>query len=118
MGNLESRRDWGFAGDYVRAMHLMMQQEVPDDFVIGTGETHQGKEFAEIAFARLGLNWEDHIRTDPQFLRPAEVDLLIADATKAKEKLGWVPTVTFQQLAEMMVDSDLAAESRLAALPA
>ncbi len=118
MGNLESRRDWGFAGDYVRAMHLMMQQEVPDDFVIGTGETHQGKEFAQIAFARLGLNWEDYIRTDPQFLRPAEVDLLIADATKAKEKLGWTPTVSFQQLVEMMVDSDLAAESRLAALPA
>jgi GDPmannose 4,6-dehydratase len=118
MGNLESRRDWGYAGDYVRAMHLMLQQAQPDDYVIGTGETHQGKEWAQIAFSRLGLDWEEYVRSDEQFMRPAEVDLLIADATKARKKLGWKPKVSFQQLIEMMVDADLAAESRLAAAPA
>ena len=86
LGNLEPRRDWGFAGDYVRAMHLMMQQPEPDDYVIGTGETHQIKECAEVAFARVGLNWEDYVRSDAQFMRPAEVDLLIADPTKAQEE--------------------------------
>ncbi|MBI5285852.1 MAG: GDP-mannose 4,6-dehydratase [Chloroflexi bacterium] len=113
MGNLEPRRDWGFAGDYVRAMHLMLQQDEPDDYVIGTGKTHQIKECARIAFERLGMNCEDYVRSDPQFMRPAEVDLLIADASKAKAKLGWEPQVSFQQLIEMMVDADLAAESRL-----
>jgi GDPmannose 4,6-dehydratase len=118
MGNLESRRDWGYAGDYVRAMHLMLQQSQPDDYVIGTGETHQGKEWAQIAFSRLGLDWEEYVRSDEQFMRPAEVDLLIADAAKARKKLGWKPKVSFQQLIEMMVDADLAAESKLAAAPA
>ncbi len=114
MGNLEPRRDYGFAGDYVRAMYLMLQQPEADDYVIGTGETHQIKDAARIAFERLGLNYEEYVRSDPQFMRPAEVDLLIADASKAKAKLGWEPQVSFQQLIEMMVDSDLAAESRLA----
>jgi len=115
MGNLETRRDWGYAGDYVRAMHLMMQQPAPDDYVIGTGETHQGKEWAQIAFDCVGLNWEDYVRSDPQFMRPAEVDLLIADPGKARKKLRWKPQVPFRQLIEMMVESDLAAESRLQA---
>jgi GDPmannose 4,6-dehydratase len=115
MGNMESYRDWGFAGDYVRAMHLMLQQLKADDFVIGTGETHQIKECAEIAFARVGLNWRDHVKSDEQFMRPAEVDLLIADASKARKKLKWKPQVSFQQLIEMMVDADVEAESRLAA---
>lgn len=115
MGNLETRRDWGYAGDYVRAMHLMMQQPQPDDYVIGTGETHQGKEWAQIAFDCVGLNWEDYVRTDAQFMRPAEVDLLIADPAKAHKKLRWKPEVSFRQLIEMMVESDLAAESRLQA---
>ena len=118
LGNLEPRRDWGFAGDYVRAMHLMMQQPEPDDYVIGTGQTHQIKECAQVAFERVGLNWEQHIRSDAQFMRPAEVDLLIADPSKAREKLGWTPEVSFKQLIEMMVDADLAAESRLQAAPA
>ncbi|HYM14783.1 MAG TPA: GDP-mannose 4,6-dehydratase [Dehalococcoidia bacterium] len=112
LGNLEPRRDWGFAGDYVRAMHLMLQQDEADDYVIGTGETHQIKDCAQVAFEHLGLNYEDYVRTDPQFMRPAEVDLLIADAAKARTKLGWAPTVTFDELIRMMVDSDLAAEAR------
>ncbi|MBI5288968.1 MAG: GDP-mannose 4,6-dehydratase, partial [Chloroflexi bacterium] len=115
MGNMEPRRDWGFAGDYVKAMHLMLQQPEADDYVIGTGETHQIKDCAQIAFERVGLNWEDYIRSDPQFMRPAEVDLLIADPTKAKTKLGWKPEVSFRQLIEMMVDHDLQAEARLQA---
>lgn len=115
LGNLEPRRDWGFAGDYVRAMHLMLQQPTPDDYVIGTGETHQIKEVAEIAFSHVGLNWKDYVRSDPQFMRPAEVDLLIADASKARRKLKWKPTVSFEQLIQMMVESDLAAESKVAA---
>ena len=112
MGNLEPRRDYGFAGDYVRAMHLMLQAPEPDDYVIGTGQTHQIKDAARIAFERVGLNYEDYVRSDAQFLRPAEVDLLIADASKARAKLGWQPTVSFKELIEMMVDADLAAESR------
>ncbi|MEX0749182.1 MAG: GDP-mannose 4,6-dehydratase [Dehalococcoidia bacterium] len=115
MGNLDTRRDWGYAGDYVRAMHKMMQQPEADDFVIGTGETHQGKEWAQIAFECVGLNWEDYVRSDPQFMRPAEVDLLIADASKARKKLRWKPEVSFRQLIEMMVESDLAAEAKLQA---
>ena len=113
MGNLEPRRDYGFAGDYVRAMYLMLQHAEPDDYVIGTGETYQIKDAARIAFKHVGLNYEDHIRSDEQFMRPAEVDLLIADASKARKKLGWKPKVSFQQLIEMMVEADLAAESRL-----
>jgi GDPmannose 4,6-dehydratase len=115
MGNLETRRDWGYAGDYVRAMHLMMQQGEAEDYVIGTGETHQGKEWAQIAFEHVGLDWEDYVRSDPQFMRPAEVDVLTADATKAREKLGWRPEVSFRELVAMMVDADLAAESKLQA---
>jgi GDPmannose 4,6-dehydratase len=118
LGALDPRRDWGFAGDYVRAMHLMMQQDKPDDFVIGTGQTHQVRDCARIAFECVGLNYEDYVRSDEQHMRPAEVDLLIADATKAREKLGWAPQVSFQQLIEMMVESDLAAESRLQAASA
>jgi GDPmannose 4,6-dehydratase len=118
MGDLEPRRDYGFAGDYVKAMHLMLQQDAPDDFVIGTGEAHQIKECAAIAFTHAGLNWEEYIRSDPQFMRPAEVDLLIADAKKAREKLGWQPEVSFKQLIEMMVEADLEAESRLLATSA
>jgi len=118
LGDIEPRRDWGYAGDYVRAMHLMLKAKKPDDYVIGTGETHQVKDFARLAFGRLGLNWEDHVRTDPQFIRPAEVDLLIADASKAKKELGWKPDVSFRQLVEMMVDADLAQESKLSAASA
>ena len=110
LGNLDSKRDWGFAGDYVRAMHLMLQQTEPDDYVVGTGEYHSVAEFAEIAFARVGLDWSDYVRTDPRFMRPAEVDHLLGDASKAKNKLGWHPTVSFQQLVEMMVDHDMALE--------
>jgi len=118
MGDLEPRRDWGYAGDYVRAMHLMLRAAEPDDYVIGTGETHQAREFAELAFARLGLDYRDYVRTDPQFIRPAEVDLLRADPTKAREKLGWQPEVTFHGLVDMMVDADLETEARLRAAPA
>jgi GDPmannose 4,6-dehydratase len=113
MGNLDTRRDWGFAGDYVKAMHLMMQAPQADDFVIGTGETHQGKEWAELAFKHVGLDWRDYVRSDPQFMRPAEVDLLIADPSKAKKKLKWKPKVSFEELIQMMVDADLEAEARL-----
>jgi GDPmannose 4,6-dehydratase len=115
LGNLEPRRDWGFAGDYVRAMHLMMQAPEPDDYVIGSGETHQIKEAADLAFKHVGLNWQDYVKIDQQFMRPAEVDLLIADASKAKKKLGWEPKVSFAELIGMMVESDLATESRLQA---
>ncbi|MBF6600835.1 MAG: GDP-mannose 4,6-dehydratase [Dehalococcoidia bacterium] len=118
MGNLESRRDWGYAGDYVRAMHLMLQQAEPDDYVIGSGETHQIKEFAELAFARLGLDYREFVRSDPQFMRPAEVDLLIADPSKARRKLRWKPEVSFRRLVDMMVDADVEAESRVQAATA
>jgi len=107
MGNLDAKRDWGFAGDYVKAMWLMLQQDEPDDFVISTGEYHTVKELVEIAFERVGLDWEKHIVTDPRFIRPAEVDILVGDYTKAKTKLGWEPEVSFKQMVEMMVDSDL-----------
>ena len=107
MGNLEPRRDYGFAGDYVRAMHLMLQAPEPDDYVIGTGQTHQIKDAARIAFERVGLNYEDHVRSDPQFMRPAEVDLLVGDASKAHARLGWEPKVSFEQLVQMMVEADL-----------
>ncbi|MGQ0721649.1 MAG: GDP-mannose 4,6-dehydratase [Candidatus Eiseniibacteriota bacterium] len=109
LGNLDSRRDWGFAGDYVRAMWLMLQQEEPDDFVIATGETHSVREFAERAFACVGLDWEKHVVVDPKLYRPAEVDRLCGDATKARTKLGWKPEVSFGELVRMMVDADLAA---------
>ncbi len=107
MGNLNSKRDYGFAGDYVEAMYLMVQQDEPGDYVVATGETHEIKEFCELAFARVGLNWEDHVRISEEFFRPAEVDLLIGDATLARTKLGWTPKVDFEALVAMMVDADV-----------
>lgn len=108
MGNLEARRDWGYAGDYVRAMWLMLQQEKPDDYVVATGEAHSVRDFLEEAFGYLSLDYRDYVVVDPQFIRPAEVDYLVGDATKAREVLGWEPTVSFPQLVRMMVDADLA----------
>jgi GDPmannose 4,6-dehydratase len=108
LGNLEAKRDWGFAGDYVEAMWLMLQQERPDDYVIATGETHSVREFVTTAFAHVGIqDWERYVETDPQFLRPAEVDLLIGDASKARTQLDWKPRVSFHELVSMMVESDL-----------
>jgi GDPmannose 4,6-dehydratase len=107
LGNLEARRDWGYAGDYVRAMWLMLQQDEPHDYVIATGEDHSVLELCEVAFTRVGLDYRDHVVTDPAFLRPAEVDHLLGDPTKAQTELGWSPRVRFQQLIEMMVDADL-----------
>jgi GDPmannose 4,6-dehydratase len=107
LGNLEAQRDWGFAGDYVRAMWLMLQRDEPDDFVVSTGETHSVRELCEIAFARVGLDWHEHVVVDDKFLRPAEVDLLVGDATKAKTELRWEKTVTFADLVAMMVDADV-----------
>ena len=107
MGNLDARRDWGFAGDYVRAMWLMLQQDVPDDYVIATGETHSVRELIEVAFGHAGLDWKKHVTLDQRFLRPAEVDLLIGTPEKAKARLGWTPTVDFAGLVKMMVDADL-----------
>jgi GDPmannose 4,6-dehydratase len=114
MGNLDAKRDWGFAGDYVEAMWLMLQQDKPDDYVVATGETHTVREFLEEAFRVVGLRWQDYVEIDPRYYRPLEVDLLLGDATKAQKKLGWKPKVTFKDLARMMVDSDLAAEGWLA----
>ncbi|HNR95960.1 MAG TPA: GDP-mannose 4,6-dehydratase [Anaerolineae bacterium] len=107
LGNLDSRRDWGFAGDYVQAMWLMLQQEQPDDYVVGTGSTHSIRELCSVAFSYLGLNWEDYVVVDPALIRPAEVDLLIADPSKVREKLGWQPKVSFEELIHMIVDQDL-----------
>jgi GDPmannose 4,6-dehydratase len=107
LGNLDAKRDWGFAGDYVEAMWLMLQAETPDDYVIATGEEHSVQEFADIAFAHAGLDRNQHVKTDPEFLRPAEVDHLVGDAGKAREQLGWQPRVSFRELVEMMVDADL-----------
>lgn len=107
LGNLDAQRDWGFAGDYVQAMWLMLQQSEPRDYVVATGETHTVREFCELAFARANLNWEDYVTTDPNFYRPAEVHTLLGDARKAREELGWAPRVTFQELVDMMVDHDL-----------
>ena len=108
MGNLDARRDWGFAGDYVDAMWRMLQQDEADDYVVATGETHSIRELLDLAFGRVGIDdWEKHVVQDPRFFRPAEVDLLIGDASKARDTLGWVPEVGFPQLVHMMVDSDL-----------
>ena len=107
LGNLEAKRDWGYAGDYVRAMWLMLQQDEPDDYVIATGETHSVREFAELAFNYVGLKWEDYVVVDEKFYRPAEVHQLVGDASKGRKKLGWEPTVSFQALIEMMVKADL-----------
>ena len=108
LGNLESRRDWGFAGDYVRAMWSMLQHDVPDDYVIATGRTHSVREFCRLAFAAAGLDYEAHVVEDPRFVRPAEVDLLIGDSSKAKRVLGWEPSVAFEELVSRMVAADLA----------
>ena len=108
LGNLDAKRDWGFAGDYVEAMWLMLQQDTPDDYVIATGETHSVKEFLEEAFSQVQLDWKKHVEIDPRYFRPAEVDLLLGDATKAKKKLGWQPKVGFKTLVKQMVDADLA----------
>jgi GDPmannose 4,6-dehydratase len=109
LGNLDAKRDWGYAKDYVEAMWLMLQQEKADDYVIATGETHSVREFLEKAFAYVGLNWQDYVEIDPRYFRPAEVELLLGDPTKAKEKLGWTPQVTFGELVKIMVDADLQA---------
>jgi len=107
LGNLDAQRDWGYAGDYVRAMWMMLQQERPDDYVVGTGETHSVRELCEVAFDHVGLDWQDHVVQDPRFMRPAEVDLLVSDPSKAGRVLGWEPKVTFRELVQMMVDADL-----------
>ncbi|HVM06343.1 MAG TPA: GDP-mannose 4,6-dehydratase [Acidimicrobiales bacterium] len=107
LGNLDARRDWGFAGDYVRAMWLMLQQDTPGDYVVATGEAHSVRDFCELAFGSAGLDYRDHVVTDPRFMRPAEVDLLVGDATKAGERLGWKPEVSFADMVAAMVESDL-----------
>jgi GDPmannose 4,6-dehydratase len=107
LGNLEARRDWGYAGDYVEAMWLMLQQSAPDDYVVGTGETHSVRELVEIAFRRVGLDYREHVVSDPRYYRPAEVELLLADPGKARRELGWKPKVSFEELVTMMVDADL-----------
>lgn len=106
LGNLDAKRDWGFAGDYVEAMWLMLQQDKPDNYVIATGETHTVQELVEIAFGYLNLDWKNHVKIDPRFIRPAEVELLIGDSSKARAKLGWKPKVSFENLVKMMIDSD------------
>jgi len=113
LGNLDAKRDWGFAGDYVRAMWLMLQQDSADDFVIATGESHSVRSLVEVAFGHAGLDWQKHVRLDPKFLRPAEVDLLVGDSSKARKTLQWAPAVNFQQLITMMVDADLDRLSRV-----
>jgi GDPmannose 4,6-dehydratase len=112
LGNLEARRDWGFAGDYVEAMWLMLQQDAPDDYVVGTGEAHSVREFLELAFSYVGLDWRDSVEIDSRYFRPAEVDELRADASKARQVLGWEPKVGFRELVHTMVDADLAALNR------
>ncbi len=108
LGNLDAKRDWGFAGDYVEAMRLMLSHHEPDDFVVATGEAHTVREFCKAAFARAGLDWERHVVVRPEFYRPAEVHILLGDATKIRTTLGWKPTVGFRQLVHAMVDHDLA----------
>ena len=112
LGNLEAKRDWGYAKEYVEAMWLMLQQERPDDYVVATGETHSVEEFLEEAFSHVDLNWQDFVEIDPKYLRPAEVDLLIGDASKARTELGWEPKTTFRDLVRLMVDADLASVRR------
>jgi GDPmannose 4,6-dehydratase len=112
LGNLDARRDWGFAGDYVRAMWMMLQQDAPDDYVIATGEAHTVREFAERAFAHVGLDARDHLVVDRALYRPAEVEHLVGDASKARAKLGWRPAMSFDELVATMVDADLAALER------
>ena len=112
LGNLDAKRDWGYAGDYVRAMWLTLQQDAPSDYVVATGQTHSVRELCEVAFARVGLDWEDHVAVDERFVRKSEVDLLVGDASKARRELGWEPRVDFRGLVEMMVDADLARHER------
>ena len=112
LGNLDARRDWGFAGDYVRAMWLMLQQDEPDNYVISTGETHSVRDFVEIAFAHADLDYKKYVTQDPRFMRPAEVDLLLGDSSLARKKLGWEPSVSFEELVKMMVDADIAELSK------
>ena len=107
LGNLDSRRDWGYAGDYVKAMWMMLQQDQPDDYVVGMGETHSVRELCKVAFDYAGLDWEEHVVSDPAFYRPAEVDLLVSDPSKARQKLGWEAEISFEGLIQMMVDADL-----------
>jgi GDPmannose 4,6-dehydratase len=116
IGNMDAHRDWGFAGDYVLAMWMMLQQDRADDYVIATGVSHSVRELVEVAFTRAGLDWQKHVRVDPALLRPAEVEHLLGDASKARAQLGWTPGVNFKQLVEMMVDADVARLS--AAAPA
>jgi len=112
LGNLDAKRDWGFAGDYVEAMHLMLQQDEADDYVISTGETHTVREFVEIAFGAAELDWEKYVGIDPKFFRPAEVELLVGDSSKALKKFGWKPKVDFKGLVTMMVTSDIKAHQK------
>ena len=107
LGNLDAKRDWGFAGDYVEAMWMMLQADEPEDYVVATGEEHSVQEFVELAFERADLDWKRHVTTDPAFLRPAEVDHLVGDASKARADLGWAPRMSFRELVELMVDADL-----------
>jgi GDPmannose 4,6-dehydratase len=115
LGNLDARRDWGFAGDYVDAMWRMLQPDSPEDYVVGTGLTWSVRQLCEIAFRTVGLNYQDYVVQDPRFLRPAEVDLLVADASKAKDRLGWTPQVTFEQLITRMVEADVSRHRRATA---
>src|SRR5690606_11439536 len=108
LGNLDAKRDWGYAGDYVEAMLLMLQQDEPDDYVVATGETHSVREFCELAFDHVGLDWERYVVVDEEFFRPAEVDLLVGDASKARKVLGWEPRTSFEELVKLMVDADMA----------
>ncbi|HQL64381.1 MAG TPA: GDP-mannose 4,6-dehydratase, partial [bacterium] len=110
LGNLDSKRDWGFAPEYAEAMWLILQQEIPDDYVIGTGESHSVQEFVESAFSYAGLDWKKYVRIDPRYFRPKEVDNLIASIDKAKRKLGWMPRITFEKLIKIMVDADMRKE--------
>ena len=117
LGNLDAKRDWGYAGDYVKAMWIMLQQDEPDDYVIATGETHTIEELVELAFAEAGVgDWRPYVSKDPKFFRPAEVDLLIGDSSKAREKLGWKPEVDFPSLVRMMVQHDLKLEAKKAGI--
>jgi GDPmannose 4,6-dehydratase len=118
LGNLEAKRDWGHAADYVRAMYMMLQQPEPDDYVVATGETHSVREFCDIAFSQVGLDYRDYVIEDPRFYRPAEVDLLVGNADKAARRLGWKPTHTFDQLVTEMVTNDMEQLSQRGAEPA
>jgi GDPmannose 4,6-dehydratase len=108
LGNLDAKRDWGYAGDYVEAMWLMLQQDQPDDYVVATGETHSVREFCELAFNRVGLDWEKYVVVDEKYFRPAEVDLLVGDSSKARRVLDWEPQTSFESLVHLMVDADVA----------